>query len=143
MAGRPPEPVRPQPVVSEPAVSKPVVSEPVVSEPVLAEPAETPLAEPTANEPVAAEATATQPSGDATTAPDLAEAPTPAMPEAGTAPVSLLPAEASLAQASEIGRAHVRTPVTNANTVCRFLVETKKTKAINHSKTPDINKKIK
>src|SRR3546814_1177926 len=72
MAGRPPEPVRPQPVVSEPAVSKPVVSEPVVSEPVLPEPAETPLAEPTANEPVAAEATATQPSGDATPAPDLA-----------------------------------------------------------------------
>src|SRR3546814_5084391 len=40
------------------------------------------------------------------------------------------------APASKIGRAHVRTPVTNAHPVCRHLLETKKTRtnACTHSK---------
>src|SRR3546814_4779656 len=35
--------------------------------------------------------------------------------------------------AREIGRAHVRTPVTNAHLVCRLLLEKKKTQLIQHS----------
>src|SRR3546814_4969036 len=37
----------------------------------------------------------------------------------------------------EIGRAHVRTPVTNAQLVCRLLLEKKKTKK-RHDETPGV-----
>src|SRR3546814_1199340 len=57
---------------------------------------------------------------------------------AGPVPAALGLSEAQLLDAEKIGRAPVRTPVTNANLVCRLLLQTKN-KIKNNNKTIHAN----